>query len=154
MQKRSTESKRRMYKDPVRHARCLETQQAWQKRASNQRNAKLKHAYGITLSQYDQILEKQGDACAICGVTTPSSNQFGQISFSVDHCHESGEVRGLLCDTCNRGLGYFKDNPLSLQKAIDYLNGGNRDLVSAVLLRDNEGDRDGRASDSNTDAAA
>ena len=124
-----------MYADPERHAKHLETMRAWQRRAGNQRNAKLKHAYGITLDQYNLILEKQGYCCAICGTSQSTKNQYDKGNFHTDHCHKAGTVRGLLCDMCNRGLGYFKDDSLRLQKAIEYLNGGNADLIAAVLNR-------------------
>lgn len=73
----------------------------------------LKDTYGISLEQYHQLLEKQGGKCAIC------SDLLAKIY--VDHCHESGVVRGLLCITCNTGLGKFGDSIELLQKAVLYL---------------------------------
>ena len=81
------------------------------------RRWKIKAAYGITLEQYDQMLESQGGVCAICATDTPG----GMGRFPVDHCHESGVVRGLLCTLCNQGLGAFKDSPDLLLNAIAYL---------------------------------
>jgi len=75
--------------------------------------------YGITLSEYDEILESQGGVCAICGSDDPQGKG---ARFHVDHCHETGEVRGLLCHFCNIGLGHFKDSREALQSAINYLN--------------------------------
>ena len=60
----------------------------------------------------------QEEACAICGYP-----QFSE-DLSIDHCHETGEVRGLLCKHCNLGLGHFRDDPERLKAAIDYLNQG------------------------------
>ena len=58
--------------------------------------------------------------CAICGTDDPN---FGHVkTFSVDHDHETGKVRGLLCLHCNLGLGKFKDNSTNLRKAADYLD--------------------------------
>jgi len=79
----------------------------------------LKRNYGISLAEYDKMLEEQEGECKICGTTDSQ----GKGRFHVDHCHITGEVRGLLCHNCNRGLGYFKDNITSLLEAVRYLNG-------------------------------
>lgn len=77
------------------------------------RESNLKHRYGITLVDYNEMLLKQNCRCKICD--TESSG------LVVDHCHSSGDVRGLLCKNCNVGLGYFKDNPERIEKAAQYL---------------------------------
>lgn len=77
--------------------------------------------YGITLDQYNAMLEQQGGGCAICGAAT---NKNGKALF-VDHCHDTGKVRGILCYRCNTGLGSFKDNAVLVAKAVSYLNGSN-----------------------------
>lgn len=79
--------------------------------------AHLKRAYGISLADYDELLEAQGNRCAICGMTPEENGQ----RLLVDHDHETGEIRGLLCYSCNVGLGHFKDNPHNLAEAIKYL---------------------------------
>ena len=71
--------------------------------------------YGISLDIYEKILEEQGFACAICG--SPASTK----CLAIDHCHETGGVRGLLCTKCNGGLGQFNDNVTTLEAAIKYL---------------------------------
>lgn len=77
----------------------------------------IKRKYGITLPEYDELLKKQQNRCAIC-----STHQADlRIALGVDHCHGTGLVRGLLCDPCNRALGLFKDSVGALSKAIDYL---------------------------------
>jgi len=76
--------------------------------------------YGITLADYDVMLEEQGGCCAICGTDNPSARS-GKVRFAVDHCHKTGKVRGLLCESCNIGLGNFYDNKSYLQNAINYL---------------------------------
>lgn len=82
------------------------------------RRAVLKATYGLTIEQYDSILESQGNSCAICKIDTPS----GRGRFHVDHNHITGEIRGLLCHHCNLALGNFKDNISALLSAIDYLS--------------------------------
>ena len=68
------------------------------------------------LDEYDFILEKQEGKCAICG----ASDNFGRY-LCVDHSHETGKIRGLLCNPCNQALGLLKDNVGILNNAIDYL---------------------------------
>lgn len=82
------------------------------------RRRSIKHKYDISLEEYDAMLLKQNGKCAICGccANVPYNN------FCVDHCHESGVVRGLLCNTCNRAIGLLKDNVSVLKKAIVYLS--------------------------------
>lgn len=70
--------------------------------------------YGITEQEVDKLYRQQNGRCAICR-NKPIR------ALGVDHCHSSGTIRGLLCENCNRGLGLFKDNVRSLQKAITYL---------------------------------
>ncbi len=83
----------------------------------------LKHHYGISIEVYDEIFKKQQGLCAIC--SKPESMidvREGTVqSLSIDHDHLTGKIRGLLCNACNRGLGYFKDNPEFLVKAAAYL---------------------------------
>ena len=81
------------------------------------RNKQLKQWYGITLADYNTMFQQQNGFCLICGIHQSEVNK----TFCVDHDHETGEVRGLLCDQCNKGLGHFKDNPSFLEKAADYL---------------------------------
>lgn len=76
----------------------------------------LRRKYGLTLESYDALVESQKGVCAIC--QEPCSIQ---ARLSVDHCHDTGKVRGLLCALCNRGLGHFLDSPLRLKAAISYL---------------------------------
>lgn len=80
---------------------------------------KLKKRYGITQEQYDQMSSSQNDTCAIC----PKSKIHKNKKLSVDHNHKTGKIRGLLCDNCNRALGFLEaDNGVSLfEKAIDYI---------------------------------
>ena len=75
----------------------------------------LKSSTGVTKDQYLDLLSEQKNVCAIC-------NNILSKNLSVDHCHKTNLVRGLLCSKCNFGLGYFNDDPILLKKAINYLN--------------------------------
>lgn len=78
----------------------------------------LKCRYGISLEDYKLRLEVQEHTCAICGTDNPGGRA---KRFCVDHNHETGEFRGLLCHSCNRALGLFKDSPTILSAALEYL---------------------------------
>lgn len=73
--------------------------------------------YGITLAQYDDMLEDQDNQCKLCG----TDDAGGKGRFHVDHCHSTQVVRGLLCHCCNLMLGQAKDDVTILAKAIQYL---------------------------------
>lgn len=87
---------------------------------ASQRRRNYKHKYGITVHEYDKILERQKGCCAICKATT-SSGPHGSQRLAIDHCHDTGKVRGLLCNNCNRAVGLFKDDLTVLHSAIQYL---------------------------------
>jgi hypothetical protein len=90
--------------------------------AKELKNNTLKRTFGITLDQYNSMLEQQRGLCAICFHPEKcKSISGGQKALSVDHCHKSGIVRGLLCDRCNRGMGLLRDDPSVLKNAINYL---------------------------------
>lgn len=73
--------------------------------------------YGLEHGGYERMLEEQEHRCAICQTTTPG----GKGVFHLDHDHVTKKIRGLLCQSCNYGLGNFKDSPALLQEAIIYL---------------------------------
>lgn len=83
----------------------------------DKREYMLKTKYGLSSQDYNDLLAGQSHSCAICGVTAEEYGKF----LVVDHCHSTDVVRGLLCNGCNSGLGFFKDNPIFLSKAIEYL---------------------------------
>ena len=70
--------------------------------------------YGITKDEFYEILEKQDNKCAICCTAIDKSGH-------VDHCHKTKKIRGILCASCNKGLGMFKDSLINLSNAIEYL---------------------------------
>lgn len=78
----------------------------------------LKERYRISQTTYDRMLANQAGMCAICGSTEPGAKA---RHLAVDHCHESGDIRGLLCISCNSGLGQFKDNLDVMRNAVRYL---------------------------------
>lgn len=80
------------------------------------REAHLQKKYKIGVVDYDRMFAEQGGACAVCG-----EEEEGYLH--VDHDHTTGKVRGLLCKSCNIGLGMFKDSQGRLANAIDYLEG-------------------------------
>jgi len=80
-------------------------------------NSDLKKLYGITSDQYWELFNKQNGLCACCG----QSHELFVRRLHVDHDHNSGQIRGLLCTECNPGLGYFQDSIERLEMAITYL---------------------------------
>lgn len=80
------------------------------------RNSHLVRNYGITLDEFNAMLRKQHGVCAICeGVCSSGKN------LSVDHDHQTGAIRGLLCSNCNRAIGLLGDRHDWAQRAADYL---------------------------------
>lgn len=73
--------------------------------------------YNITLEAYKKLYERQNGRCFICQ---------REVDLVVDHCHETGEVRGLLCKKHNSAIGFMEDNIVFLERAIEYLRGGSR----------------------------
>jgi Recombination endonuclease VII len=81
------------------------------------RYSKLKFFYGITKKEYETLLANQNSLCAICGEV----EQKFKRALAVDHDHKTGKVRGLLCSSCNQGLGHFRDSLVLLKSAQNYL---------------------------------
>ena len=81
------------------------------------REKKYKNRYGMVIKEFNLMFDAQKGCCFICGIHQSKLNQ----RLHIDHDHETGQIRKLLCLNCNRGLGYFKDSTKSLYKAIAYL---------------------------------
>jgi hypothetical protein len=81
------------------------------------RDMRLRREFGITLAQYNAVLEFQGGKCAICNRPV---REF-KTRLAVDHSHTSGLLRGLLCWRCNKALGVFRDDLNRLRAAVEYL---------------------------------
>ncbi len=84
-------------------------------RKPSERRNHLRMKYGITEKEYKEIYDKQKGSCILCDKSVPYRK------LHIDHCHNTGKIRGLLCHNCNLGLGLFKDNIDVLGKAIKYL---------------------------------
>ena len=116
------------YKDGVR-PNCIPCRQEYERESYHEhkhkhpydyevdKDRKLKRAYGIGYKEYQTMLEAQNGQCAICGTTETGKRK----AFHVDHDHETGEVRGLLCGNCNSGIGNLRDDIGLLKRAIQYL---------------------------------
>lgn len=106
------EAKRKAYAREYYHRR--KTDPAYKKmKLDSGKASRRKRKYGITKREYDVRVKEQKGLCAIC--RKPETN------LRVDHCHVSGDIRGLLCPTCNTGLGLFYDAPESLRAGAKYL---------------------------------
>jgi len=99
---------------------CCKTTASPEQKAFYYWKAKLKKAYNLTPDQYYSMLKDQNGGCAICSTTNPGAKK---SYFCVDHCHHTGTIRGLLCTSCNIGIGNLKDSRMLLQNALRYLDG-------------------------------
>lgn len=87
---------------------------------THRRDVNLRYNHGITLEEYNVLLKKQGGRCAIC---RRPPNKKGTLTsvLAVDHNHKTGALRGLLCNICNRYIGYIKESKRTLDRAKKYL---------------------------------
>ena len=88
-----------------------------------QRVMKLTYKYDITQEQYHEMYAEQNGCCKICGIHESRCAK----RLHVDHCHDTGRVRGLLCAKCNTSIGQFEREPDRLLRAYDYLTRGESD---------------------------
>lgn len=123
---RAKESARRSYKKRDKQ-KVRETARRWRAATDYANSPKRKaqnfkdwlRTYGLTGAQYDEMVQTQGGRCAICGSST--SGRKGSARLLIDHCHQTGKIRGLLCFFCNTMLGNAKDSPDRLRVAAEYL---------------------------------
>lgn len=96
----------------------VECKNRWHSRSSLDRWASRNYKYNVTKEFLVDLYQKQGGKCAIC-------KDFPQTArnLHVDHCHQTGAVRGLLCHGCNTGIGALRDNPEIVANALSYLKG-------------------------------
>ena len=97
---------------------CTNARQKANHDPAKNRAKNLRNRFGMSLEEYDQMLEKQNGQCRICRTDTPGNKG----RFVVDHNHATGEVRGLLCWSCNVGIGHLQDDPSILLSAFNYLS--------------------------------
>jgi hypothetical protein len=116
---RNCKDGRHPYCKPCHNARTKESKQ---RLYGGSRHYHLRQRYGIGADEFDELVRLQGGVCAICGRADPEH---------VDHSHETGEVRGVLCFNCNGGLGQFRDSIDALVAAAAYLE--RRDETSQAL---------------------
>lgn len=108
---------------------------AWAQRSEEQRakdsrralDNKYRNLFGVTLEKVERVFEQQGNACAVCRIALPDllspEKRRGTMNVpTLDHCHKTGRLRGILCNHCNRGLGLFHDDSERLRAAADYLS--------------------------------
>jgi hypothetical protein len=89
---------------------------AYLKSKRDRRDKNLRHFYGITIAEYEEMARRQDGRCAIC------SRPPGKKPLAVDHDHRTGEVRALLCSSCNLAIGAFRDSPAAMRNAIAYVS--------------------------------
>ena len=101
-------------------ARCKECERKHRKQlyyknknSSIRTSAMRKYRYGLTIEQYQNLINEQNSKCKLCDKDIND--------FNIDHNHKTGKIRGILCNKCNTGLGMFNDDINLLQKAIKYL---------------------------------
>lgn len=95
------------------------------------RNYHLLRNFGITLAQYQELLEKQAECCAVCGKHAETEGR----SFAVDHDHNTGEIYGLLCYVCNNKVIGNKRDPELFYKASEYLRQGSGLFVPDAMRK-------------------
>lgn len=115
-------SQRRYSQTPERREMRRAYYHANKAKAAARQRYELKKLYGLTRAAYESMLDAQGGLCRIC--CRPMAPP------AVDHDHETGEVRGLLCRPCNTAIGLLGDSPQMLARAIEYLNSSSSGAIS------------------------
>lgn len=104
------------------------------------KNQDLKKNYGVDINWYNAQSEKQNHVCAICNEPEIAIIHGKKISLAVDHCHNTGKVRGLLCRACNNAIGAFKHDKYIIQQAIKYLEDSNHLETQTLCTTDQTDD--------------
>ena len=111
--------------------RCVRSCAAWrknnpEKKRASTRKSELKAKYGLTLECFDRLMREQNGMCAICNHVFDQTSNIGNAR--VDHCHSSQKVRGLLCNSCNTGIGMLREDVGIFMRAVSYLRRNKVDL--------------------------
>lgn len=124
LSRRATETQNAVYRPDCKTCSSARAMQWYRdnpgRTIANKRRFNLEKLYGITLAEYDALMRKQAGVCAVCR-KAPAARHSRDIRLVVDHCHETGITRGLLCNNCNRAIGLLGDDPILLRRAITYL---------------------------------
>jgi hypothetical protein len=106
---------------------CYQKQNPYKKDPASARAHRIKHRYGITVAQYEEMVFERDNRCDVCGCKPSKTNTRAHWvgKLCIDHCHDTGRVRGLLCNDCNLAVGYGK-TPEGLRSAANYLEFHNR----------------------------
>lgn len=95
-------------------------------RADIMREQERARRYNMTVDELRELFDSHDGTCGICGGNDPHDGRWGQ--WSVDHCHSTGRVRGILCGKCNKSIGLMADDPARLRAAAAYLEGSLADI--------------------------
>lgn len=98
------------------HAKKFKTSERTKRDPRKQKSYWLRNKYGIDISDYERMLKDQNNSCAICKTTVPTG-----YNWHVDHCHETGSVRSLLCSRCNQAIGLVDESLEILESMKRYL---------------------------------
>ena len=118
------ELNRKKSKPPTDEQRAQHKYRQTQKYFTTSWKNHLNRKYGISLQEYEELLTLQNYSCKICGSKKANRDwkeRQQRVDLFVDHCHKTNKVRGLLCNTCNAGIGMLKDDINILTAAINYL---------------------------------
>jgi hypothetical protein len=111
---------------------CTEGRRDYRQSKEAMRHYGLTSNYGISLTDYSEMYKLQDGRCAICDQPETGKDRYGNVRpLAVDHCHDSGKVRGLLCYACNSMLGQAKDRVEVLAAGIEYLTKHSKDASPA-----------------------
>ena len=117
-EKQLSKEEKRKIKDKRRYEAIMADEERRLQYRRTARSGHLQRTYGITLDEYEKALAEQNNCCAICEV---HESDAPRQRLAVDHCHDTGKIRGFLCDRCNLALGMLGDGAKQVEKALNYL---------------------------------
>lgn len=100
-------------------SKASERSKEWRKDKDKCKDSKLRYNYNITLIEYNEMLESQSNLCSVCDADL---SKLPVKNVHLDHNHQTGKVRGILCSHCNLMIGHARDNSTNLRKGADYLD--------------------------------